>query len=123
MHQSLRLLLSFSAGVLCAMSAHANNPQTLCIFDVAGSSGDAYSLMKDFALESQKRGVALKLYVYKEEADAIFAFEQKQCQALMLTDIAARQYNKFVGSINAVGAVPNYRVARTLDFLRKYKTC
>lgn len=114
MNQSVGLWISLLACWSCAMQVQANNTQTLCIFDVGGSSGDTYILMKDFALQSQKWGVPLELYVYKEETDAIFAFEQQQCQAIVLTDIAARRFNRFVGSINAVGAIPNYRVARTV---------
>lgn len=113
MSDAIRRLYMFGVGLACTMGVHANTP-VICIFDLGGTSGDTYILMKDFALQSQKWGVPLELQVYPEETEVIRAFQQQYCQGMVLTDIAARQFNRFVGSMNAVGAIPNYRVARAV---------
>lgn len=113
MNHCIQRLSVLLAGLAYSLSIHANTP-TICIFDLGGTSGDTYILMKDFALQSQKWGVPLQLSVYAEETEVIRAFQQQDCQGMVLTDIAARQFNRFVGSMNAVGAIPNYRVARAV---------
>jgi hypothetical protein len=102
--------LMITVGMCTGSISHA---QSFCVFDFSGTAGDAYALMQDFALASRGWGVDLQLKAYKEEQDAIKAFKAKECDAIALTDISARQFNRFVGTLNAVGAVPNYRVARS----------
>lgn len=99
-----------TTGLLAAGATHA---QSFCVFDFSGTAGDAYALMQDFALASRGWGVELQLKAYKEEQDVIKAFKAKECDAMAITDISARQFNRFVGTLNAVGAVPNYKVARS----------
>lgn len=105
MNHCIQRYWSLSAGLAYSLSIHANTP-TICIFDLGGTSGDTYILMQDFALQSQKWGVPLQLSVYAEETEVIRAFQQQDCQGMVLTDIAARQFNRFVGSMNAVGQFP-----------------
>lgn len=103
-------MVVLAAGLCTASTTQA---QSFCVFDFSGTAGDAYALMQDFALASRGWGVDLQLKAYKEEQDVVKAFKAKECDAVAITDISARQFNRFVGTLNAVGAIPNYKVARS----------
>ena len=106
-----RVALSVVVSVLGLGSVYAA-PQTICVFDPAGASGDSYGLMQDFQLVSQKWGANVTLKALKEESEAVQSFKAGQCVGMFVTDLSARPFNQFVGTLNAVGAVPNYTVAK-----------
>lgn len=106
-------LLSVIALVTAANAAMAGLPQrTLCVFDVAGSHGDIFSRMKDYQIAALDWGVELKLKAYTEEKVAAEDFKAEQCDAVTLTGLRARAFNKFTGTINAFGAIPTYEHMR-----------
>ena len=97
--------------LLAGAQAHATEqPQqhTLCIFDVVGSQGDSFNLMKSYQLEAMKAGVNFRMRAYKDEAKAIEAFRAGRCSVMGIADIRVREFNRFTGSISAIGAVPYY---------------
>ena len=79
--------------------------KTMCVFGLMGTSGDTYALMKDYALQAQKDGVKLTLKAYPDEAEAIRAYKEKDCQIMSSTGITAREFNRFVSTLNAQGAI------------------
>jgi hypothetical protein len=85
-----------------------------CVFDLMGSQGENYALARDFALEAQREGVPLHLVPYMNEAVAFEDFKAGQCDAVMITNLRARQFNRFVGSVDAIGAVPNEQTLRAV---------
>lgn len=87
---------------------------SVCVFDVIGANGDFYNLMKDYALEMKAQGVDLTLKPYTDEGVAVGDFNAGQCDAVAATDIRIRPYNRFTGSISAVGAIPTYDNLKTL---------
>lgn len=106
-------ILSASAllsGVLMS-STFAQAKQTVCVFDVQGRSGDIFKGMEEWALASQKVNADIKLIPYPKEEDADAAFKAGKCDGVYLTSLRARYYNKFAGSIDALGAVPNISIA------------
>lgn len=103
----------YLAGVLAAsLLAAAAQAQTACVFDFMGSQGETYAMAKDFALEAKRGGINMTLKPYMSEAVAYEDFKAGQCDAVMMTNLRARQLNKFVGSVDAIGAV------RTAEELR-----
>lgn len=96
------LMLVFSSG------AYANKTHYLCVFDPVGRNGDVYSMAKDIALDFLSLGVKLSLYPYSTESAAKADFRAGLCDAVALTGIHAREYNKFTSSIEAIGAISNY---------------
>lgn len=88
--------------------------KSMCVFDVIGANGDIYNLMKDYALEMKGHGVDLKLKPYTDEGVALGDFQSGQCDVLAATDLRTRQFNRFTGSISAVGALPSYDDLRTV---------
>lgn len=85
-----------------------------CVFDLMGSQGENYALARDIALQAQSVGVPMQLVPYMNEALAYEDFKAGQCDAVMITNLRARQFNRFVGSIDAIGAVPNEQTLRAV---------
>src|SRR5690606_13734526 len=91
--------------------AHAANKaeaKTLCIFDVVGSQGDVFNLMKSYQLEAMKAGVLFHMRAFQDEIKAVEAFRKGQCDLAGISDISVREFNAFTGSVSAIGAVPHY---------------
>ncbi|WOE41618.1 putative solute-binding protein [Acinetobacter chinensis] len=107
-----------AAGLLFALNVQAK--QTFCVFDVAGKAGDAYALMKDYALEAKKWGADLDVKVYNDERVATEDFKAKRCDGVAISGLRGRQFNSFTGSIDAPGALPSLSSAiKFLQFLSR----
>jgi solute-binding AdeT-like protein len=86
---------------------------TMCVFDVIGANGDMYNMVKDYALEMKAHGVDFELQPYTDEGVAVGDFNSGQCDAVAATDIRTRPFNRFTGTISAVGALPTYGDLKT----------
>lgn len=93
-----------------SVSAHASADNKICVFDILGAQGDAYGLMKDYAISATKMGAAVELKAYTDERTAAEDFKAGQCDGVMLTGMRGRQFNKFTGSLDSIGAIPSYAV-------------
>src|SRR5690606_1758867 len=71
-------------GLLVSTSTQAR--VNVCVFDLLGKSGESYKLLEEWALAAK--------------GDAFY-----------MTSMRARAYNKFAGSIDAIGGVPNNDIA------------
>lgn len=99
---NLKTLVAASLAVL-ATSSYA---QTMCVFDPLGTSGDNYSMMKDYALAAKNWGAEIQLKPYTDEQQAAKDFaEGRVCDAAAISGIRMRQFNNFVGTIDAVGGL------------------
>lgn len=87
---------------------------TMCVFDVIGANGDIYNMVKDYALEMKSHSVDFELKPYTDEGVAIGDFNAGQCDVVAATDLRTRPFNRFTGSISAVGALPTYDDLETL---------
>ncbi|MCG8672406.1 MAG: DUF6091 family protein [Pseudomonadales bacterium] len=90
------------------MSAAHAEQKTLCVFDPLGAYGDTYGLIKEYAQNMKAQGVEFKLKAYTDEAIAANDFLGSACDASVLTGTRARTFNKFTGTIEAIGALPEY---------------
>lgn len=107
------LLLSTTAVAAFALAGTAQAGQTACVFDLMGKGGPAYSSMQDYKLQAAKWGANLNLKVYTDERVATEDFKAGKCDMLSVTGMRSRQFNKFVGSIDAIGAAPSKKDAYT----------
>ena len=98
--------LAAKAGATMMLTAVAMSAQaaSLCVFDIVGTTGDAYNMAKDYAVGMQKAGVAIELKVNKDEAAAVEEFKAGKCDALMATAFRTRQFNGVAGSIDTLGS-------------------
>lgn len=86
----------------------------MCVFDVIGANGDMYNMVKDYALEMKSHGVDFDLKPYTDEGVAVGDFNAGQCDAVAATDLRTRPFNRFAGTVSAVGALPTYDDLKTL---------
>lgn len=93
------LALALTAATMAAQAAN-----TLCVFDIIGTSGDAYNMAKDYALAMQKTGVNVELKVHTNESTAVDEFRAGNCDGLMATAFRTRQFNGVAASIDSLGA-------------------
>ncbi|UUM28203.1 DUF6091 family protein [Acinetobacter colistiniresistens] len=84
----------------------------ICVFDLLGKSGEAYKAMEEWSLAAKAWHGDTLLIGYQNEALAENDFEQGKCDGVYMTSMRARRYNKFAGSIDAIGAVPSYAIAQ-----------
>lgn len=110
--QTLVLLMMLSASV--SVQANDNLHLDVCVFDIIGRSGDGFQMAKDFAFNMREYDVRLNLMPYTDESVALADFSAGDCDVLVATDLRTRRFNRFAGSVSAVGAVPSYAELRTI---------
>jgi hypothetical protein len=100
-------------GLILATSSSATFAQTsICVFDLLGKSGESYKFLEEWALNTKTWGTAVKLIAYQDEAKADQAFKDGRCDGVYMTSMRARHYNKFAGSIDALGGVSSNQIAQ-----------
>lgn len=100
-----------SAVFCCAMgTAHAG--QNVCVFDLLGKSGESYKLMEEWALAAKDWQADITLIPFQDEALVDRRLREGKCDAAYMTSMRARNYNKFAGSIDAIGGVTSNAIAQ-----------
>ena len=78
----------------------------ICIWDMLGREGPIFNA----AMAQRKRllefGIDLDMVPYTSETVIAEELKSGQCDAALMSGLRARQFNKFSGSIDAVGALP-----------------
>lgn len=87
---------------------------SVCLFDILGKNGDIYSRAKDLTLLARRWNVFVDIQVFMDERITAENFKAGQCDAAGISTLRARQFNHFIGSLDAVGAVPSYAHMRTV---------
>ncbi|MFA5624097.1 MAG: putative solute-binding protein [Bradymonadales bacterium] len=107
-----RRILSVLAcvGIVCGWASFAMGGETrsLCVYDPSGANGDGFAAMKDYQVGAAAWGFDLELKPYTNEKTAADDFKAKKCDAVFLTGLRARNFNKFAASLEAMGALPSY---------------
>jgi hypothetical protein len=86
--------------------------QIFCVFDPMGTQGQVFAIAKDYQFTARTWGVNLELKAYTDEKIAAEDCKAGQCDGVAITGLRARQFNQFTGSIDAVGAIPDYTTLR-----------
>ncbi len=65
----------------------------------------------DMASEKAKRHAStdVKFRVYTNEQIASEDFKTGQCDGVAMSNLRAKEYNSFIGSMDAIGAIPSYK--------------
>ncbi len=95
------LALSVTTIFMCSMAVQAK--PTVCVFDLLGKSGESYKLLEEWSLASKTWGTDIQLVSYQDEAKVDSDFKDGKCDGFYMTSMRARAYNKFAGSIDALG--------------------
>ncbi len=91
--------------LLTATTAQASSK--LCVFDPAGRSGEYYEMVQSFADEHPQYDLEVKPYADEELATR--DYEAKQCSGVLATGTRLQRFNSFPSTIEAIGALPDYR--------------
>ena len=102
--------LAFTAGLMTLTSV-AQAKQVICVFDLVGKSGDVFALMKDYQLAAKSWGSDIELKVGQNEAVIAEDFKAGKCDGISVTGMRGRQFNSFTGSLDAIGAIPDLKLA------------
>ncbi|ENX50665.1 MULTISPECIES: putative solute-binding protein [Acinetobacter] len=106
-----KIAFALAATTLAGVSVTAQ-AATVCVFDLLGKSGESYKMMEEWALAAKGWGADITLVPRQDEAVADNDFKAGKCDAVTMTAMRARQYNKFAGSIDSLGGVPNNQIAQ-----------
>ncbi|OTG76458.1 RND transporter [Acinetobacter sp. ANC 5054] len=104
------ILILSALGAMLSTTSYAN--QKVCVFDLLGKAGESYKLMEEWSLASKTWGAQVQLLAYQDESKVDKDFKEGVCDAFYMTSMRARAYNKFAGSIDAIGGVPNNAIAQ-----------
>ncbi|HEX4843641.1 MAG TPA: putative solute-binding protein [Limnobacter sp.] len=85
----------------------------VCIFDIMGRAGPVYGIAQDIAVEARKWNLFVELLPFTNEGVAAESFRTGQCEGVAITTLRARMFNPFMGSLDAVGALPTYEHVKT----------
>ncbi|RLZ06735.1 RND transporter [Acinetobacter sp. 2JN-4] len=103
---------ALSAATLFVMSTQVQAKQKVCVFDLLGRAGESYKLIEEWRLSAQTWRGDIELIPYQDEEKAERDFDAGKCDGVYMTSMRARKYNKFAGSIDAVGAVTSNAIAQ-----------
>ena len=100
-----------ASAVLMAVSGLTQAKQVVCVFDLVGKNGDVFALMKDYQLAAKNWGADIELRVGQNEAVIAEDFKAGKCDGISVTGMRGRQFNAFTGSLDAIGAIPDLKLA------------
>ncbi|RZF49632.1 RND transporter [Acinetobacter halotolerans] len=103
---------ALSAATLFVMTTQVQAKQKVCVFDLLGRAGESYKLIEEWRLSAQTWQADVELIPYQDEEKAERDFDAGKCDGVYMTSMRARKYNKFAGSIDAVGAVTSNAIAQ-----------
>ncbi|MDF0752061.1 DUF6091 family protein [Marinobacter sp. 71-i] len=112
--KALSVLVLVVLGLSGWSSAAASERREFCVFDVAGAGGFVYRTLQDYHRKAAAVGVRLNMRPYTDEDKAVADFRAGHCDIVAVTDMGARKFNDFSGSISAIGAVPYYEDLKVL---------
>jgi hypothetical protein len=77
-----------------------------CVWDIAGANGDLFRTMADLRIGMLRYGIDFELIAYTSEKVAAEDFKAGQCDAVNLMTLRARNFIRYSGSLDAIGALP-----------------
>lgn len=85
---------------------------SICFFDMQGTSGEFYSRAKDLGVIARRWNIIADFKVMPDENKVAESFRDGKCEAAVMSTLHARDFNKFMGSVDAIGAIPTYQHMR-----------
>jgi len=105
-----------------SVSAFALERKVFCVWDPVGRNGPVMSFYSDVIPKAQAWGLSIRFVAYTDERIAAKDFKAGRCEAVLLTSILARQFVKFGGTMDAIGAIYSQKGLETaLSTLAKPK--
>lgn len=88
--------------------------RVICIWDLVGRNGPVFGAAMEARAQALDFGIDLEMVPYTNETVMVEEFKAGRCDAALMSGLRARQFNKFTGSIDAIGGVPDRDHLHTL---------
>ncbi|HEX5373394.1 MAG TPA: putative solute-binding protein [Aquabacterium sp.] len=96
--------LALAAAALMSLAGTVSAKTTLCVWDVAGKTGDIFNAAIDYSVAMQKAGADMELKSYVDERVAVEDFRAGQCDAVMATSFRTKPFNGVAASLDSIGS-------------------
>lgn len=99
--------VAFISLLLCLLSSHlkALEDKVFCVWDPVGRNGPVMTFYSDVIPKAQSWGLNIRFIAFTDESVAANEFKAGRCEAVLLTGIMSRQFVKFGGTMDAIGAI------------------
>jgi len=101
----LRAIAVIVVGLLLSFSSQALERKVFCVWDPVGRAGPVMSFYSDLIPKAQTWGLNIRFIAYTDEKIAANEFKAGNCDAVLLSAIMSRQFVKFGGTMDAIGAI------------------
>lgn len=88
--------------------------RSFCVWDMLGKSGPVYATVDDQKLRSLHYGLELTVSAYQDEDELINDLRNGVCDAALMSGARALEFNRFTGTLEALGGVPDITHLQTL---------
>jgi hypothetical protein len=98
----------FAMGYLSELPKYTQLAKSIGV-DFKVTTNPPFDLRIDLASSKLKRKASTDVHfqVYTDERVAAEDFKAKRCDGIAMSNLRGRQFNKFIGSLDAIGAVPS----------------
>lgn len=79
----------------------------ICVWDIAGNAGPAMQAMREWQLAAMEWGVEAELVPHTNEGIAAEELKSGQCDATLMTGIRGRLFNRYSGTLDSIGSIPD----------------
>lgn len=81
--------------------------RSFCVWDILGRSGPVYATVEDQRFRAFHYGLELTVKAYQSETLLIDDLRSGVCDAALMSGARAMGFNRFTGSIEALGGIPD----------------
>ncbi|MEN9465818.1 MAG: hypothetical protein RL217_1999 [Pseudomonadota bacterium] len=88
--------------------------RSFCVWDMLGKAGPVYATVEDQRFRSLHYGLELTLVPYTDEAKLLADLKNGRCDAGLISGARTLEFNRFTGSLEALGGLPNLLELQTM---------
>ena len=86
----------------------------MCAFTLMGEGGPGFQLLQDYQAAALNWGVKIKLKSYMNENIVVEELKAGECDLANMTGMQVRHFNKFTGTLDSPGSIPDYEHLRVV---------
>ncbi|MQX53444.1 putative solute-binding protein [Alcanivorax sediminis] len=86
----------------------------ICLWDISGTSGPVFNGATDLRLDLLRYDIDISLEAFTNEGVMVASLKNGHCDAALMSGFRARQFNRFTGTIDAIGGLSNLDHMKTL---------
>lgn len=86
----------------------------ICLWDLSGQSGPVFNGATNLRLDLLRYDIDISLEAFTNEGVLVASLKNGHCDAALMSGFRARQFNRFTGTIDAIGGLPSLGQMQTL---------